>query len=455
MKLSPEAPGFDTPPTGEMPPATTASEAEAPAKQLSAERQEILDNMSAADSTVGAEKSPVKDEVALSEELLASMSPEARENAEVILSDFGGVAVSTEVESPYIVSGIDQAEAFANDPANKTEVSGGGGKDGEGAVTTAIPGETPEPVPSSTVTEETDPRKATAEELATINESVKDFKVQPTAETVPVAVVEAVTVPEVVKPISGRRTLDIQKPVYDDPEDQARAEKIVNGRIAKVGTRVQGMRDLRAGRKEIISKQHESLTEQLYDAKGEVWNARGERVRTFLDNNAIKRVGMRSKERASEREKDFKAIDNIKDISNFRRKMLRLQARKNAWGTARKTVEKNTTKAFEDARTNVLEGKDKRDRTKRHYKQTALRPWRRRTTVGGAGSAGILETWGDSASSIAAAKKREKMSEQAIRAQAQRRIDDMNRRRKIDSANAKVRYNARPEDKQKSERVTS
>lgn len=99
MKLerSPESRSDEPSVVGEMPPATTASEA--PKRGTTNEWEDILGNMSAADSTIGAERSPATDKPAVSEEFLASLSPEARENAEAIVGDFAGeVAVASEVQ---------------------------------------------------------------------------------------------------------------------------------------------------------------------------------------------------------------------------------------------------------------------------------------------------------------------------------------------------------------------
>jgi hypothetical protein len=378
---SPEAVLFDGPKNPELPASIVTPRNE--------EQAQMLADMRVADPSIGMGElpdSPVSGEdLATSmEDMLAAMSPEARENMEDILQDVGSIPVAEVVEldlPPVAVAGTDQLEALANDPAQHSNEDG-------------------------TITTEVSPRRLSTEEIADINTSLETFS-PPSAES-PAELVGAAE-----KPLSGRRVLDIEKPVAESSEDQDTLDKLTTGKLTNIGTRMTGMKDLRAARKEIISKQRESMKEVTLEARGDVWHARGRRVANWKQNNFAKRIGQRSDRRSELRDMAFDAIEQ-KDISNPRKSLMRLQARKNAWKIARQDVRKRTQETFEAAEKDVLDAKNELRRQKNRGKSVRFSPVRRRTTMGGAGSAGFMETWGDSAADIR--KKQEvRKAEQAKR----------------------------------------
>jgi hypothetical protein len=443
MKLerSPEIRSFDSPVIVETPP---ASSVETPIRIARGDMADQLESIAKSDPSIKLEHTTDGSIVESTSEIPAEadvapeslLSPEA---AEAIAAqgrvELIGAGVTLNGSEAYVSSGIDQAESHANDPVNATEVSGGGGKDGEGRVVSATSGELPEPAPASTITEVKEPRKATAEEISAVNESLKTFIASETKPAiveapvdVPVLVTEAPKVPE--KPISGRRALDTEKPKAANKEDQELLDKLTSGKISSLGTRVTGMRDLRKGRKEIIATQKSSMENVVDDAKSVVSSARSARIDTFMKYNALTRIGLRSEKRAELREKAFDAIENA-DVSNIRKRLMRIQARKNAWGNARSTIRTEATSAFDTARGNVVRAKTERERQKDRARAVAFRPWRRRTTMGGSGSAGFRETWQDARRDInTGSAKRKQDQEKRIQALKKRQALKVSSREK-------------------------
>ena len=149
------------------------------------------------------------------------------------------------------------------------------------------------------------------------------------------------------------------------------------------------------------------------DARGVVWNARGRRVANWKENNVVKRVGQRSDRRAELRDMAFDAIDNS-DASDPRKTLLRLQARRKAWKMARQDVRTRTQESFAAAEKAVNEAKGELDRQKSRAKGVKFSPLRRRSTMGGAGTAGFRETWNDSSTDLRKTAEKRK-AEQAKR----------------------------------------
>lgn len=348
--------------------------------------------------------SPVTgDELAASmNDMLEKMGPE--KTAAVV--GVGGVALGEVVKlSPAIVSETDQIEAFANDSAHHR-----------------------------TIAESTVPRRASADEISVINENLKNFSVSD-AEHSDIESTDVNTdTTEADKPISGRRVLDTKKPVAESSEDQALIDDLTTGKISSLGTKLSGMKDLRSARKEIISKQTEAMEQVIDTARGEKWNARGRRVANWKQNNFVKRVGQRSNKRAEYRDMAFDAIENA-DASNPRKALMRLQARKNAWKVARENVRKTTTESFTLARDDVIKSKLELKRQKDRASSLRFSPLRRRTTMGGAGSAGILETWGDSGRDLT-------ISETARRKNLEARMAALKERKKARETALKEREEA-------------
>ena len=192
----------------------SASKAEKGPTNLSEERREVLENMSRADSTIGAKEVVTPENTGGSEkDPLAWMSPEARENAEAILMDMGGVAVAPVVEvTPDVLRhevfevdgvtplpaddysemssmGIDDISEFLSaeasvpgstidsHPASIVEADSDGGSMGGGDSEVAVSSPADEPTPVSEVAPAvpTAREKYLAEESARIAGSVDDI----------------------------------------------------------------------------------------------------------------------------------------------------------------------------------------------------------------------------------------------------------------------------------------
>lgn len=381
-----------------------------------------------AERFVSADMAMMLDDIAHAE---AAPTPEDPEAASGMLHDVGSVGLKgagVSVEDPV-------AESLVHDDSTtEVDTSTGGPSSVEVEIDTAEE-------PKFEVVDT--PRTMSPEEIAAIKESVAEVFPTPEAGDLPDASdTEIVTKSEATVPLTGRHLRDKETPKTVSPEDQAIIDQLVKGKLTDLGTKIQGARDLRKARKEIISRQREAMDQVVSDAKGAVWNARGKRVRAFLDNNAVKRVGMRRDKRAELRNKAFEAIDNIDDpkIGSARKRLMRLQARKNAWKIARKEVKARTDEAFATAKGNVDNLKRERGRQKDRRAQLKLRPWRRRQTLSGA-TVGYRASYEGARTDLVS-------SEEKKRREQQKRIAELQKR----NAAAKAKWQNRDVSKHKSDR---
>ena len=389
MKVAGEsAPSTDTPiPTDEL---VVASAAQASERFMSDDMRQMIVDMAEADKRQrdGTTEKPA--EVKLSE--LEAIDPAAADVLEEVSRDLGLVELAgAGVEAPSeatampareidgvvlddsLAGDMDEIEAFAN-----TAGSGSG--------------------------EDTPPTVATAED-----EPLPPLPSTPDVVDTPVApATRPVIRPQ---PISGRRIINKEQGVTTD---------LSKGHIDRLGARLSGTRQLRADKKHIIKSQKEALEGKYADAKGDVWNARGQRLANYAHYNALNRYRLRSQRRAELRQSEFDRIDEA-GIGGIRRLAKRLQTRKNSWKIARQQIRTESTKAFNEARGNVVSLKNERHRQKLRRKQVTFRPWRARKTLGGSGSAGRHENW------VSAGKDLD-MSERAQQADRQRRLDELKKR---------------------------
>ncbi len=383
---------------------------ELPTSVLSAERQEMLENMQGADPTIGKTETP--------QDKLDAMSPEQREAAEGVLKDVGAPAVaeSVAIDPTYVEDGTQTAEDHANNTSNSSKPNA-----------RAYNVSTHQPVPAR--------RKVGKKNLKAINDNLANWttpettaedstETVPEIEDKPIAEVVPAELPKVeTKPISTRRVLNTEKPVAANEEDQALVDQLTKGKLTNLGTRLHGAKDLRAARKHAIKTQRETLDESVSDKRGDLWNARGRRLGNWKKNNVVARVGQRSAKRQELRDKAFNAIDDL-NISNPRKGLMRLQARKNAWKMAREDVRKRTTESFAKAKSDVEQSKGKLISEKDRRRTVKFRPYRRRRTYGGAGSVSYREAWRDSGADLHKSdsrrdQERKKRLEQLKKRQAQ------------------------------------
>lgn len=191
--------------------------------------------------------------------------------------------------------------------------------------------------------------------------------------------------------ISPSRVLDTKAPIAEKTVDKDLIDKLTSGKIAQVGTKVAGMRQLRDDRKHIIAVQRKKIDASVDAARDGVHSARSERLKTWAENGVLARGGKRMARREELKSKAFEAIDKM-DTSSLRKSLMRLQARKNARSIARQQIRQETDVEFNKARTKHLSSKMELRRQKERHKDVRFSPIRRRKTLGGA-SAGFVETW--------------------------------------------------------------
>lgn len=380
-------------------------------------------------------------------EQLDAMGPEQRAEAEEALLNVGagvveaaGVEVVTSelpsVSEAYVGAGTDQAEAHANYPLSSAvdfkmkTITDKRGITIRKAYAVMPDGSQKSTTVNNMLVERGYDPNAYADHKADVKtgETPALAFVEGSVDTSADEVTEKVVAE---RPISGRRVLDTKKPTAENPEDQALIDSLTTGKIAALGTKLSGMKDLRASRKEIIAKQAEAMDQVIDTAKGEKWNARGRRVANWKQNNFVKRVGQRSGKREEYRDKAFETIENS-GASNPRKILLRLQARKNAWALARENVRKTTTESFVTARNDVIKSKREVERQKDRASSLRFSPLHRRTTMGGAGSAGFRETWSDSGKDLS-------MSEAAKKKNLEARMVAIKKRQDLKRASARAK----------------
>lgn len=282
----------------------------------------------------------------------------------------------------------------------------------------------------------------TKEGTVVVETASKDSEVMPLEDLVKalgsIAAIDAVSKDS----ISARRVLDRSvPPEADNPVGQALIDSLLAGRLTDFGSKVQGTRDLKRGRSAIIEKQRYAMDEVVARASGAVWNARGKMVRAYLDNNVFKRFMKRREKRAELREMAFSKIDQITDprAGTIRKRMMRLQARKNAWKIAREGVKNDRSEAIASAKRSVNTAKSERATKKELRNKLKFRPYRRRQTLAGQ-TAGYRASWEASGTDLRMTpeeKARDRQRRLQARMERQRKIEgswSKEKRDKLDKA---------------------
>ncbi len=203
-----------------------------------------------------------------------------------------------------------------------------------------------------------------------------------------------------VKPvISARRVLDTRTSAQSETDNEL-VQKLTSGKISQFGTRLSGAKQLRSDRKHVIEKQRGATNKKVERARDAKYNAVSKRLNTYVENNAIARVGMRSQKRAELKDVAFKAIAEDASTGALRKRLLRIQARKNARVIAKEQVKHQTTEALTSARRNHLAAKAELTYQKDRRRQVRLSPMRRRTTLGNGASASFIESWKDAGTDL-------------------------------------------------------
>lgn len=203
-----------------------------------------------------------------------------------------------------------------------------------------------------------------------------------------------------VKPvISARRVLDTRTSAQSETDNEL-VQKLTSGKISQFGTRLSGAKQLRSDRKHIIEKQRGAINKKVERARDAKYDAAGKRLNTYLENNALARVGKRRERRSELKETAFKAIAEDNNTGGIRKRLLRVQARKNARSMARQQVKHETTSALSEARNSHYAARNELTRQKLRRRQVRLSPVRRRTTLGNGASAGFYESWKDAGTDL-------------------------------------------------------